>query len=209
MDISMISPDTIAFGPDILTLIQIELQVRKISYQQIATKVHTATGTVGSWFSRGAIPSDKLWSVISAVGGAKLWMQVLSRIPGNVINSPYLDGTDEHPKSIIEDAVDVAEALQLLAKEAQKVIRHRDNDYQFTKEEEEILKRFEDTVSDSVTINQMVLVRMEEYYRRPVNEISSRQMKRMKEKGYLRGNKKSPAATGLNENSLLPVYHAR
>jgi hypothetical protein len=191
MDISMISPDTIAFGPDILTLIQIELQSRKISYQEIANQIHTATGTVGSWFSRGAIPTDKLWSVISAVGGAKLWMQVLSRIPGNVINSPYLNGTEKHPKSIIEDAVDMAESMLQLAKETQRVIRHHGEGYQFTQEEEKLLKHFEDVVQDSVTINQMVLVRMEEFYGRSVQEITSRQIARMKDKGYIQAKEKA------------------
>jgi hypothetical protein len=102
----MISPDMmdmVAFGPDILSLIQIEIQARKISYQQISVKVHAASGTIGSWFSRGAIPADKIFSVVSAVGGAKLWMQVLARIPGNVFSCQYLDGVDKHPKPIIED----------------------------------------------------------------------------------------------------------
>ncbi|MGL5512628.1 MAG: hypothetical protein ACRDBM_05230 [Sporomusa sp.] len=194
MDINLISPDVFAFGPDILALIQIELQSRKISYQQIASKIHTATGTVGSWFSRGAIPADKIWLVISAVDSASLWMKAIARVPGNAIKCPYLDGTDEHPKSIIEDAIDMAESLQILARSAQRIIRHREKYHQFTDEDNAILKQFEDVVSDTITINQMVLVRMEEYYDRTVHEITVRQIKRMKDKGYIRGKEKSPAA---------------
>lgn len=193
----MISPDMIdmvAFGPDILQLVQIEIQARKVTYQEIANKAHIATGTVGSWFSRGAIPQDKLWSVVGAVGGAKLWMQVLARIPGNVFHCQYLDSVDEHPKPIIEDAAEIAETMLVLTKNVQKVIRHREKGYEFSQEDEEVLLRFEDSIADSIIIGQMVLVRMEEHYNRSTHAIMARQAQRMRDQGYcsIQGKEKTP-----------------
>ena len=187
MDISMIGPDMldmISFGPDILQLVQIEIQTRKVTYQEIAKKANIATGTVGSWFSRGAIPQDKLWSVVGAVGGAKLWMQVLARIPGNVFSCQYLDSVDIHPKPIIEDATEIAEIILYLSKKVQKTIRHREKGYMFSSEDEQTLLLFEDSVADSIIIGQMVLVRMEEHYDRSTHSIMARQAKRMRDQGY-------------------------
>lgn len=196
MDLSMISPDMmdmVAFGPDILQLVQIEIQARKVTYQEIANKAHIATGTVGSWFSRGAIPQDKLWSVVGAVGGAKLWMQVLSKIPGNVFHCQYLDSVDEDPKPIIEDAAEIAESMISLAKNVQRLIRHRAKGYEFSPEDAETLLLFEDSVADSIIIGQMVLVRMEEHYNRSTHTIMARQAQRMRDQGYCsQGKEKTP-----------------
>lgn len=46
MDVSILRPDMIDWGPDRLQLVQIEIQNRKMTYPELAEKVHTATGTV-------------------------------------------------------------------------------------------------------------------------------------------------------------------
>lgn len=183
MDASLISPDMVALGPDILKLIEIEIQSRKITYQQLAAKVHIANGTVGSWFSRGAIPVDKVWSVVAAVGSAKLWMQVLSLIPGNAFSTRYLDKTDEHPLALLDEAIEVAEAFLENAKAAKRVIRHRQVS-QFDDHEENTLARMEDSIAECINIGQMVLVRFEECFERPARLTMHRHSLKMRERGY-------------------------
>ena len=184
IDISLFSPDMIAFGPDILHLVETEIQARKITYKEIAFQVHTASGTVGSWFSRGAIPTDKLWSVVAAVGSAKLWMQVLSRIPGNAFYGQYLDNTDDHPLAALDEAIENAEDFLRWAKEAKGVIRHRKAGYVFQSAEECLLVKMEDSLADYIIIGKMVLVRMEDHYGRSVRDTMNRHSQRMKDRGY-------------------------
>jgi len=190
----------IAFGPDILHLIETEIQSRKITYREIATQVHTATGTVGSWFSRGAIPTDKLWYVVAAVGSAKLWMQVLSRIPGNAFNAQYLDNTDDHPLAALDESIENAEEFLKWAKLAKGVIRHRKSGYQFQPADECLLIELEDSIADYITNGKMVLVRMEDHYRRSVRATMNRQAERMKERGYCSYTKEKTApARAVNQ----------
>lgn len=187
MDVSLLSPDVISqslvFGPDLLHLIEIELQNRRMTYRQIAVRIHAATGTVGSWFSRGAIPADKVFSVIAAIGSAKLWQQALSRIPGNAFVSPYLDATDHHPLSALDEAVEIAESFLRCAKEAKPIIRHRKAGYQFQPEEMRLLIQVEDSIADLVNTGQMFLIRIEDNFGRPVRDTMIRHSQRQKERG--------------------------
>lgn len=186
--------DLIDFGPDIINLISIEIRTRQIPYKQIASKMHTAAGTIASWFSRGNIPADKVWLMIQAVGGARLWMQALSKIPGNVFYCRYLDGTDQNPKPVIEDTEEIAEQLLQLSRQAQRIIRHRRQGYEFNQEDDKNLREFEDGISDMIIYGQMVLVRMEDFYGRSARSIMERQADRMAERGYLSEEKEKPPA---------------
>ncbi len=189
LDISMITDpnvmDVIDFGPDLINLISIEIRTRQIPYKQIASKMHMAVGTIASWFSRGSIPADKMWMMVQAVGGARLWMQALSKIPGNVFYCQYLNGTDQNPKPVIEDMEEIAEQFFQLSKQAQRIIRHRRQGYIFDQTEDHDLRQFEDGVADMIIYGQMALVRMEDYYGRPVRGIMERQARRMAERGYI------------------------
>lgn len=198
MDISIIVDpaviDFIDFGPDIINLINIEIRTRQIPYKQIASRMHTAAGTIASWFSRGNIPADKVWLMIQAVGGARLWMQALSKIPGNVFGCRYLDGTDHNPKPIIEDTEEIAEQLLQLSRQAQRIIRHRQPGHTFSQEEDKNLKDFEDGIADMIIYGQMVLVRMEDFYGRSAHSIMTRQADRMLARGYIAEEKEKPPA---------------
>lgn len=207
MDISMITDpsmiDIIDFGPDIINLISIEIRTRQIPYKQIASKMHTAAGTIASWFSRGNIPADKVWLMMQAVGGARLWMQALAKIPGNVFYCRYLDGTDQNPKPIIEDTEEIAEQLLQLSRQAQKIIRHRQQGYKFAEDEDQTLRQFEDGIADMIIFGQMAMVRMEEFYGRSARHIMERQAERMAERGYLSEGKKETACSGMQTASKI------
>jgi hypothetical protein len=193
MDISMISPDVIdmiGWGPDILQLVQTEIQNRKITYPEIATRVHMASGTVASWFSRGAIPADKLFGVVAAIGGAKIWMQVLSKLPGNSFNAQYLDKTDGSPLAATEDLIDAMESALRTAADYKRITRHKKVD--FTEDELAAINRFLDDSADVRLFSQMVHVRNEEILGINSKEIADRQAVRMQEKGYCSETKKKP-----------------
>ncbi|MEN6567146.1 MAG: hypothetical protein ABFC57_12700 [Veillonellales bacterium] len=194
MDISLLSPDMIAFGPDILSLIEIEIEARRIPYKQIAADIHTATGTIASWVSRGSIPADKLWNVIAAIGSPKLWLQAVGKIPGNIFHDRYLDGMDSHPVVLLDESIDIAAEFIPKAKQAKTIIRHKKAGYRFAADEEQALRDFEDSLADILAIGKMTLVQMEEHYDRPIGEIMNRQGSRMKERGYVQDKEKTAPA---------------
>lgn len=187
MDVSTLSPDVInqgiVFGPDMLQLIEAEIQLRKITYQQLATKIHTATGTVGSWFCRKAIPADKVWSVVAAIGSPKLWSEAISRIPGNVFREQYLDGADDHPLIMMDELIDNAEEMLRRAKESRTVMRHKKRGFRFEGEDAELVILMEDSVVDLLATSKMVLIRNEDYFGRSVDAAMDRHCRRMKEVG--------------------------
>jgi hypothetical protein len=196
MDVSVLSPDminqTIVFGPDMLKLIEVELETRKMSYKELAAKVHTATGTIGSWFSRGCIPADKLWSVIDAVDSSALWMKANALIPGNAFAAQYLDGTDGHPYLAIDESIECAKKFIQDAEEAKKIIRNKKRGYEFTGNEEQIVIDMEDGLADINNFNQMALVSMEEYFGRKVRTTMNRCAERNRERGYCTQEKNRP-----------------
>ncbi len=192
MDITAMlpSPDMVAFGPDILNLIEIELQSRKLTYKEIAGKVHTATGTVGSWFCRGVIPPDKIFAVVSAVGSAKLWMQVAAKIPGNVFAMEFLDSTDDHPFTTLDDAVEAAEEFLRIAHDSKTLIKHKKQGHLFEERDERAIQELEDRIADLIVQNKMVLIRLEDHFGRNVLVVMERLAKRMRDRGFVRDEKK-------------------
>ena len=202
MDISMISPDMIdmiGWGPDILQLIQIEIQTRKITYPEIAERVHMASGTVASWFSRGAIPADKIFGVVAAIGGAKIWMQVLSKLPGNSFRTQYLDKTDGSPLAATEDLIDAMESALKTAVEYKRITRHKKMD--FTADELTAINLFLDDSADVRLFSQMLHVRSEEAFGISTKAIMDRQALRMQEKGYC-SKAKEKAACARTQTAL-------
>lgn len=187
MDVSY-GPDlinqTIAFGPDILQLIQLELETRKITYAQIADKAHTATGTVASWICRGTIPMDKLWPVIAAIGSPSLWMKTLARIPGNIFCIAYPDNFDDHPMVALDEAIENAELFLRQAREAKAIYRHKKAGHQFAGEDLETIEALEDSIADSLLSQKLFLIRNEDHYGRLVNAVMYRKNRRMKDLGY-------------------------
>jgi hypothetical protein len=185
MDISMI--DMSGWGPDIMQPVQTEIQNRKITYPEIATRVHMASGTVASWFSRGAIPADKLFGVAAAIGGAKIWMQVLSKLPGNSFHTQYLDKTDNSPLAATEDLIDAMESALKTAADYKRITRHKKSD--FTEDELAAINRFLDDSADVRLFSQMLHVRSKEAFGISTKGIMDRQTVRMQEKGYCRQRK--------------------
>lgn len=184
MDVSLLSPDMIAFGPDMLKLIEIELETRKISYRELACKLHTATGTIGSWFSRGQIPADKMWPVIAAVESPRLWQQALGRIPGNVFQCRYLDLVDDHPFAAIQKACSLFAKWSELSIAAKDAMQNKKPGYQFSGLELEAIRAFQDLCADMITNLQTILIRLEERWGLKVSEVHERHTAKLEEHGH-------------------------
>lgn len=170
----------------------------QITQKQIANKAHYQESTMSLKLAnkRTLSHADK-GEIILATNSPRLSEERCTECPGNLFPSRYLDNVDDHPVVAVDKLIEeVAECIRA-AQMVKKIMINKKKGHQFNDQDLQVLTSFEDQTADLITGSKTVLIKLQEWYGRPVYETMQRHLSKLEAKGHCTKRKSPVTRTGL------------
>lgn len=126
--------------------------------------------------------------------------------PGNLFPTRYLDAIDDHPVISLDKLIEEAAEFIRAANLARKVMINKKPGHAFMDQDNNLITDFENQTADLITGAKTVLIKMQEWYKRPVLKVMKRHLDKLEKNGHVTKRKSPVTRTGHREILTKPVY---
>jgi len=156
-----------------------------MSFKQLAHQVAVAPSTLSQYLSGARpMPRDIEASIIEALQSPRLSEERCFNCRGNLFPTRYLDNIDDHPIVVLDKVIEEAEEFIKAAIEARKVLINKKQGSVFDGQENEVLIKLENDCADLITGAKTVLIKLQEWYQRPVIATMHRHLEKLERQEY-------------------------
>ncbi|WP_373325675.1 hypothetical protein [Sporomusa paucivorans] len=161
--------------------------------KELAAAACLAPSTLSEYLTGSRpIPKDREGELVEVLNSPRASEERCTDCKGNLFPTRYLDEIDNHPIVALDKLVEEAEEIINVAKEARKTMINKRHGYKFAGTNDLTITSFEDEVADLITCSKTLLIKLQEWYNRPVVETMRRHIKKLEQSGYCSVKRKSP-----------------
>ena len=174
-------------------IIREEVSRYDLTFKAVAQTVNVASSTLSQYISGDRRMTKEMeGSIIEAINSPRLSEERCFSCRGNLFPTRYLDNIDDHPIVALDKVIEEAEEFIEAAKDARRALINKRRGTVFDEEADRILKRFEDDCADMVTGAKTVLIKLQEWFQRPVIVVMHRHLEKLERMEYCTKRKKPP-----------------
>lgn len=172
-------------------IIREEVSKHDLTYKAVAKTVNIASSTLSQYLSGDRKMTKEMeGSIVEAINSPRLSEERCFHCRGNLFPTRYLDRIDDHPIVALDKVIEEAEEFIVAAKEARKVLINKRRGTVFEGEKDVVLKRLEDDSADLITGAKTVLIKLQEWFQRPVIVTMHRHLEKLEKHEYCTKRKK-------------------
>lgn len=169
-----------------------EAATKKITNKLLAKQCNVAGSTMSQYLSgERPMPKDIEASLIMVLNSPRLSEERCTDCPGNLFPTRYLDSIDDHPVIALDKMIEEAAEFIKAANEARKVMINKRPGTSFKGDADRVIKLMEDETADLITGGKTVLIKLQEWFNRPVLETMGRHIEKLEQHGYCTKRKKT------------------
>lgn len=173
-----------------------------MSFKQLASAANVASSTLSQYINeKRSMPRDVEASIIEATKSPRLSEERCFNCEGNMFPTRYLDNIDGHPIVALDKMIEEAAEFIRAAAQARKALINKKRGYVFEGKVNEVVTKLEDDCADLITGSKTVLIKLQEYYQRPVIQTMQRHIAKLEKYEYCTKRKRPGKSTGLKKNS--------
>ncbi len=162
-----------------------EMITHGMSGKEMAATVSLATSTLSEYLTGSRpIPKDREGDLIEALNSPRASEERCASCKGNLFPTRYLDEIDNHPIIALDKLVEEAQELINMADDVRKIMINKKSGHYFQGTNVLMVAAMEDEVADLITGSKTFLIKMQEWFRRPVVETMHRHITKLETSGY-------------------------
>ncbi len=166
-------------------IIRSEVAQYGVTFKQLAEAVNVAPCTMSQYIGGSRnMPGSVEAGIIERLQSPRLSEERCSNCQGNMFPTRYLDNIDDHPVVALSKTQEETQEVLDLMSDARKVLINKKKGATFTDAEDALLKSIEDECADLITVAKTFLIKMHEWYNRPVAETMRRHIEKLEQQGY-------------------------
>ena len=170
-----------------------EIDIRGMSRKDLAAAACLASSTLSEYLTGSRpIPKAREGELVEVLNSPRASEERCTNCKGNLFPTRYLDEIDNHPIVALDKLVEEAEEIINVAKDTRKAMLNRRHGYKFAREDDLTVTSFENEVADLITCSKTLLIKLQEWYDRPVDETMRRHIKKLEQSGYCSVKRKTP-----------------
>ncbi|ATW24129.1 helix-turn-helix domain-containing protein [Candidatus Formimonas warabiya] len=156
-----------------------------MTFRQLASKVSVAPSTLSQYVTgERPIPRETEASIIEKLNSPRMSEERCSLCRGNLFPTRYLDNIDDHPVVALNKVIGEASEFIKTANIARDALINKKQGVCLDKSVEDVVRSMEDEAADLITGAKTVLIKMQEWFGRPVIETMNRHIEKLEKSGY-------------------------
>lgn len=176
-------------------VIREEMLSMGIKGKDLAQLIFTAPSSLSEYLTQSKpMPQHVEAAIIESLGSPRISEERCAECRGNMFPTRYLDNVDEHPIVAIDKLVEESSEWLAMAELAKRSLINKKRGSRLPQDVDSIIKSFEDETADLVTGAKTLLIKMQEWYGRPVIVTMNRHVRKLEKQNYC--TKKKAAASG-------------
>lgn len=180
-----------------LNILREEVANYGVTFKQLASAVCVAPSTMSQYVGGSRpMPKDVEAGIINRLQSPRLSEERCANCQGNMFPTRYLDNVDDHPIVALNKLHEETREVLANIERVKRVLMNKRKGSEFTEADIEALELFENEVADIITCGKTMLIKLQEWYGRPVIGTMQRHVEKLEREEYCT-KRKSPVAAGL------------
>lgn len=162
--------------------------------KELAAAACVAPSTLSEYLTGSRpIPKDREGELVEVINSPRASEERCTLCKGNLFPTRYLDAIDNHPVIALDKLIEEVEEFMAAAHDARKAMINRQTGYQFVGANDLTITAMEDHAADLITGSKTLLIKLQEWFQRPVVETMRRHIKKLESRQYCSIKRKTSA----------------